>query len=45
VQITMICMGFVMYTRQLPLTPTAKGADKKLARWLSRTLQAIVDQS
>jgi AcrR family transcriptional regulator len=45
VQITMICMGFVMYTRQLPLTPTAKGADRKLARWLARTLQAIVDQS
>jgi AcrR family transcriptional regulator len=45
VQITMICMGFVMYTRQLPLTPASKGADKKLAKWLARTLQTIVDQS
>jgi len=45
VQITMICMGFVTYTRQLPLTPAVKGPDKKLAKWLARTLQSIVDQS
>ena len=45
VQITMICMGFVTYTRQLPLTPAVKGIDKKLAKWLAQTLQAIVDSS
>ena len=45
VEIIMLCTGFVMYTRQLPLTPAAKGIDKKLARWLARTLQTIVDQS
>jgi AcrR family transcriptional regulator len=44
VEIIMACTGFVMYTRQLPLTPAAKGVDKKLAKWLARTLQAIVDQ-
>lgn len=45
VEIVMLCTGFVMYTRQLPLTPAAKGIDKKLAKWLARTLQTIVDQS
>ena len=44
VQIIMLGMGVVMYTRQLPLAPAGKGVDKKLARWLARTLQAIVDQ-
>ena len=44
VQITMICMGFVTYTRQHPLTQGAKGVDKKLAKWLAQALQAIVDQ-
>ena len=44
IQITMICMGFVTYTRQLPLSPGAKGMDRKLARWLAGTLQSIVDQ-
>lgn len=44
VEIIMLGMGVVMYTRQLPLAPAAKGSDKKLARWLARTLQAIVDQ-
>jgi AcrR family transcriptional regulator len=45
VQISMLCTGFVMYTRQLPVLPAAKGVDKKLAKWLARSLQAIVDQS
>jgi AcrR family transcriptional regulator len=45
VQISMLCTGFVMYTRQLPVMPAAKGVDKKLAKWLARSLQAIVDQS
>jgi AcrR family transcriptional regulator len=45
VEITMLCTGFAMYTRQLPLMPAAKGVDKKLAKWLARTLQAIVDQA
>jgi AcrR family transcriptional regulator len=44
VEIVMLGMGVVMYTRQIPLAPAAKGVDKKLARWLARTLQAVVDQ-
>ncbi|TAL01332.1 MAG: TetR/AcrR family transcriptional regulator [Rhodospirillaceae bacterium] len=44
-EIVILCTGFVIYTRQLPLMPAPKGVDNKLAKWLAQTLQAIVDQS
>jgi AcrR family transcriptional regulator len=44
-EIMMLGMGFVLYTRQFPLMPARKGIDKKMAKWLTRTLQAIVDPS
>ena len=45
VAITILSMGYVLCTRQLPLTEGIKGADKKIAKWMAQTLQAIVDQS
>ena len=41
----MLAMGFVLCTRQFPLMPARKGIDKKMARWLAQSIQAIVDQS
>lgn len=43
-QIIMLAMGFVLFTRQFPLVRVGKGIDKKLAKWFAQTLQAIVDQ-
>jgi hypothetical protein len=43
-QIIMLAMGFVLFTRQFPLVRVGKGVDKKLAKWFAQTLQAIVDQ-
>lgn len=45
VQITMLSTSFVLYTRQIPVIPTADGVDQKMAAWLARTIQEIVDQS
>jgi AcrR family transcriptional regulator len=44
-QIVTLGMGFVICTRLYPLASGRKGADKKLAKWLAQSLQAIVDQS
>lgn len=44
-EIVMVAMGFVLCTRQFPLLPARKGIDKKMARWLADTLQAIVDRT
>lgn len=44
-QILILAMGFVLFTRQFPLVPARKGADKKLARWFAGCVQAVVDQS
>jgi AcrR family transcriptional regulator len=44
-EIVLLSVGFVLYTRQLPLLSVTKGADKKLATWFAATVQAIVDQS
>lgn len=43
-QIIMLAMGFVLFTRQFPLVPPHTGVDRKLARWLAQTVQSIVDQ-
>jgi AcrR family transcriptional regulator len=45
VEIAVLCTGFVLYTRQLPLVSESRAVKKKLAKWLARALQAIVDQS
>jgi AcrR family transcriptional regulator len=44
-QIIMLGMGFVLFTRLIPLMPATKGIDRKLARWFAQTIQAIVDQT
>jgi AcrR family transcriptional regulator len=44
-EIILLSMGFVLYTRQLPLMSVTKGVDKKMAKWFAQTVQAIVDQS
>lgn len=45
IEILLLSMGFVLCTRQLPLMPLRKGVDKKFAKWLAQSIQAIVDQS
>jgi AcrR family transcriptional regulator len=42
-EIVILALGFVLCTRQFRLTPRRKGVDRKLARWLAQSLQAIVD--
>lgn len=44
-QIAMLCTGFVLYTRQLPLIAGPGLVEKKLSKWFAGALQAIVDQS
>jgi AcrR family transcriptional regulator len=44
-ELVMLGMGFVLWTRLYPLMPARKGVDKKLAKWFAQSLQAIVDQS
>jgi len=43
-QIILLSMGFVLFTRQFPLLP-GKGSDKLLAAWFAQTVQAIVDRA
>lgn len=44
-EIVMMSMSFVQFSRQLPLIPSRRGAGRKLARWFADTVQAIVDAS
>lgn len=49
-QIVILCVGYVLFTRQLPLLSTeeltsADGEENILANWLANAIQAIVDQS
>jgi hypothetical protein len=44
-EILMLLMGFILYTRQLPILPAGKGVDKNLAKWFAKSMQAIVEQS
>lgn len=43
-EILLLSMGFVLFTRQFPLLP-GRGADKLLAAWFAQTVQAIVDRT
>ncbi len=42
-EIIMVSTGFTTYARQLTLTPLAPDEHRRMAAWLKRTLQAIVD--
>jgi len=42
-EIVMLSMSFVLFSRQFPLIPKRRGADRKLAGWLAASVQAIVD--
>ncbi len=42
-QIIMVSTGFTTYARQLDLTPLEPDEQTRMAAWLKRTLQAIVD--
>ena len=43
-EIVMLAMSFVQFSRQFPLIPKRRGADRKLAQWFASSVQAIVDQ-
>jgi AcrR family transcriptional regulator len=43
-EIVMLAMGFVLFTRQLPLISAHKGQERKVAEWLGRAMQEIVDR-
>lgn len=42
-EMVMLAMGFVLFTRQLPLISASKSHEKKVAASLARSLQRIVD--
>ncbi|HSW11885.1 MAG TPA: TetR family transcriptional regulator [Solimonas sp.] len=42
--IVMMAMGFVLFTRQLPLLPMRKSVEAKLGKWFAKTVQAMVDK-
>ncbi|NGY03965.1 TetR/AcrR family transcriptional regulator [Solimonas terrae] len=42
-EIVMLSMSFVQFSRQLPLVPKRRGADRKLADWFADSVQAIVE--
>jgi hypothetical protein len=41
----MVCTGFVVYTRQIPLKSGRRTVGSHSETWLARTIQAIVDES
>jgi AcrR family transcriptional regulator len=43
VQVFMLATSFVLYTRQLPVMPVARGIDPAMVDWLATSLQAIID--
>lgn len=43
IEMTMLSISFVLFTRQIPLAPSGKVTDRRLAHWLAGALQAIVD--
>lgn len=44
-EILILAMGFVLFTRQLPLISASKAQEKKVAAWLADSLQRIIDRS
>ena len=43
-EILMLAMGFVLFTRQFPVIGTSKAQEKKVAAWLAESIQEIVDR-
>jgi AcrR family transcriptional regulator len=43
-EIVMLAMGFVLFTRQLPLISAHRGQERKVAQWLGEKMQEIVDR-
>ena len=43
-EIFMLAMGFVAYSRQLPVISSNKTSQKKVATWFAQTVQQIVDR-
>ena len=44
IQITMLALSYVLFTRQVRLVPLGSDADTKLGQWMAETIQQIVDQ-
>lgn len=45
VEILLLAMGFVLFTRQFPLIAPHSAQERRIASWLADTLQRIVDTS
>jgi len=43
-EILILAMGFVLFTRQFPVIGTSKAQEKKVAAWLAESIQEIVDR-
>ena len=43
-EIIMLGMGFVLFTRQMPLLPRNKSSHQDMAQWLAETVQQVVDR-
>ena len=44
-EIVMLAMGFVQFTRPLPLISASRTQERKVATWLADALQRIVDRA
>lgn len=44
-RISMICSGFLIYSKVLPLHVFGEGVDERTTRWLASALQQIVDEA
>lgn len=44
-QVIALCTSFVLYTYQLTVIPTPRGADPRMVEWLAESLQAVADKS
>ena len=44
VQISMLAIAYVLFTRQVPLVELGSRADRELIKWMAETIQGIVDR-
>ncbi len=44
-EILILAMGFVLFTRQIPLAPKDKSDSEELINWFAESIQAIVDKA
>ena len=45
IQITMLALSYVLFTRQVPLVPLGSDAGEGLVQWMAESIQRIVDQA